>query len=69
VDARELASRFTHHPPDEERAKWHALVCRHFLDLADNLNMELPDGREKALVMTHLEEAMFWSNAAIARQQ
>jgi hypothetical protein len=28
----------------------------------------LPEGREKALAVTHLEEVMMWSNAAIARQ-
>jgi hypothetical protein len=28
----------------------------------------LPPGREKALVLTNLEQAMFWANAAIARQ-
>jgi hypothetical protein len=27
----------------------------------------LPDGREKALAFTHLEEVTMWANAAIAR--
>ncbi|AWN05282.1 hypothetical protein SEA_IBANTIK_60 [Streptomyces phage Ibantik] len=35
--------------------------------LAHTLNELLPEGREKALSITKLEEVMFWSNAAIAR--
>lgn len=34
-------------------------------DFADSL----PAGREKSLAMTHLEETMFWANAAIAREK
>ncbi len=37
------------------------------LDLANTLNKGLPEGREKSLAITKLEEVMFWSNAAIAR--
>jgi hypothetical protein len=39
-------------------------ACRR---LADELNAKLPEGREKSLAITHLEEVMFWGNAAIAR--
>ena len=38
------------------------------LDLAHVLNELVPDSREKSLAITHLEEVMMWSNAAIARQ-
>jgi hypothetical protein len=51
----------------QEKADEHTSVrqsCRH---LADHLNTLLPEGREKSLAITHLEEVMFWSNAAIAR--
>jgi hypothetical protein len=37
--------------------------------LADALNESLPEGREKAVVMTKLEEVMFWANAAVARDR
>lgn len=36
-------------------------------DLAYVINATCPDGREKSLAMTKLEEAAMWANAAIAR--
>ncbi len=37
--------------------------CR---DLAHHLNSAMPDGREKSLALTKLEEAMLWAGAGIA---
>jgi len=65
----DLDNRFKFHPAvTEERKTAHETVRELVGDLASELNDYLPEGREKALVITKLEEAMFWSNAAIARQ-
>lgn len=36
--------------------------------LAHGLNDTLPEGREKSLVLTSLEQAMFWADAALHRR-
>ncbi len=38
-----------------------------FKSFANMLNNELPDGREKSLALTALEEASMWSHKAIAQ--
>jgi hypothetical protein len=68
MDAADIDNRFEYHPPDEARALQHQAVRGSLEDTAHALNILLPEGREKSLVITHLEEAMFWANAAIARQ-
>ena len=45
----------------------HGSVRAACLELAHQLNDDLPEGREKSVAITKLEEAMFWANAAIAR--
>lgn len=66
----ELQDRFKHHPPTADRiAEAHGVIRAEFLDLALKLNDYLPEGREKSIVFTKLEEAMFWANGSIARAQ
>lgn len=68
IDPDQLAHRFAYHPPaDADTAELHATVRREAGDFASLLNQLLPDGREKALAFTALEESMMWANAAIAR--
>jgi hypothetical protein len=63
--AKDLSKRFEYHPP---RTEMHQDVRSECLSIALSFNESLPEGREKALAITKLEEAMFWANAAIARE-
>lgn len=64
-----LAHRFNYHPPKTDaRRTAHEDVRATCLALAEELDGLLPDGREKSLAITKIEEAMFWANAALARQ-
>jgi hypothetical protein len=68
MDEIELANRFKYHQPDQVRRASHERVRLAAGDLADEINIHAPDGREKSLAITKIEEAMMWANAAIARQ-
>lgn len=64
----ELDRRFDYHPPRDDQARLaHESVRAGCKALAQFLDAKLPDGREKALAITHLEDAMMWANAAVAR--
>lgn len=64
----DIKNRFDFHAATtEEKRMVHTSVRVHCLELAEFVNENVPDGREKSLAITHLEEAMFWANAAIAR--
>lgn len=56
-----------HAATTEEKRMEHTSVRSACLTLAEKLHDSLPAGRESALAITKLEEAMFWANAAIAR--
>lgn len=63
----ELEHRFAHHPPaSPERVKAHEDWRQVVTTSARMANTMLPEGREKSLALTHLQEAMMWGNAAIA---
>ena len=64
----DLKHRFNYHKPSSEViARTHEDVRDACLQLAQYIDQEVPDSREKTLAITKLEEAMFWANAAIAR--
>lgn len=70
MDAQELHHRFQYHPPSNDKVVQHHARWRDVFDsVALDVNDAIPDGREKSLAITHLEEALFWVNAAIARGQ
>lgn len=65
----DLRNRFDYHRPDAEKVKAHEAVRGACFHLALQFFDDLPEGREKASAITKIEEAMFWANAAIARNQ
>lgn len=63
----EIDRRFqTHKPSYMDTSKMQDIrsQCR---STAELIEVAVPDGREKALALTKLEESMFWANAGIAR--
>lgn len=64
----DIENRFAFHAATtEEKRDAHTSVRQQCRQLADFLNEQLPEGREKSLAVTKLEEVMFWGNAALAR--
>ena len=69
IDTADLNNRFMFHPSNETTGPLHDQVRSLCLAVAFELNKLVPDGREKSLAITALEECMMWSNAGIARNQ
>ena len=62
--------RFTYHPPKPGQAERYKVIRFWALDFATALDDHaVPDSREKSLALTKIEEAVFWANAAIARNE
>lgn len=65
----DIENRFTYHPPKDAAAvQAHEAVRAALKTTAHFVAGAIPAGREAALALTKLEEAMFWANAAIARE-
>lgn len=69
MDAKDLENRFTYHPPKADQALRYEMIRDRAHNLAAFINEKCPDSREKSLAVTHLEDAVMWANAAIARNE
>lgn len=64
-----LENNFKHHAPKEGQPEKYKCIrdkAKEFAYLIDEL---CPNSREKSVAMTNLETAVFWANAAIARNE
>ena len=64
---KELKNRFTYHAPKGDQQERYVQLRQHGFDLALHISTMVPPGRERALALTNLEQAIFWANAGIAR--
>jgi hypothetical protein len=57
-----------HAPKDGQPARYEAVRAK-AKELAHLIDEQVPNGREKSLAMTNLEQAVMWANAGIARNE
>lgn len=67
MDPRDIDNRFSYHAPKEGQPVIYEAIRANARWFASRINEVCPESREKSLAVTHLEEAVFWANAAIAR--
>jgi hypothetical protein len=64
----ELEKRFTYHPPREGQPWIYEELRSRAFDFALFLNEAVPDSREKAIALTHLDQVVWSANAGVARR-
>jgi len=60
---------FTYHAPKEDQPVRYVKLRDSARELAELIIQNTPLSREQSLAITHLEEAIFYANAAIARNE
>jgi len=65
----ELNNRFTYHPPrDAEQVETYRCVRAVGLTLARAIARAAPNSEERKIALDHVDAAVMWANAAIARR-
>jgi hypothetical protein len=64
-----IENNFTYHPPKKGQLEKYNSVRKKAKELAELIEDTVPESREQSLAMTKLEEAVFWANAGIARNE
>lgn len=68
-DRAELEKRFTYHAPKPTQPERYAALRSKAKELAELIMETVPDSRERSTAITKIEEATFWANAGIARNE
>jgi hypothetical protein len=69
IDPQDLLNRFTYHAPKDGQVQRYQTIRDQGLHLAQTIVSETPPSREQSLALTHIEDAVMWANAAIARHE
>jgi nitrogen regulatory protein PII-like uncharacterized protein len=67
MDNATIENNFKYHSPKEGQPAIYQSIRDKAKELAVLVNSVVPEGREKALAITKLEESVMWANAGIAR--
>lgn len=65
----QIENAFTYHPPKGDQAERYTELRAAAKALALLIVEKTPASREQSLALTNLEQAVFWSRAAIARNE
>lgn len=68
MEDKELTNRFTYHPPRTDNVAKFSTIRTEAMLFSKQINELVPEGREKSLAITKLEEVVMWANAGIARE-
>jgi hypothetical protein len=63
------SNNFSFHPAKGDQPERYETIRAHIRITAHQLRTLCPPSRELSVALTKLEEAMFWANAAIARNE
>lgn len=65
----DLDRRLSYHPPHGDQAQRYGALRGAFKGVGSLMMQMCPQSRELSVALTHLETALMWSNAAIARNE
>lgn len=68
-DQKNLDNNFVYHPPKDGQNTKYETLRSEAKALAETLCFLCPPSRELSIALTNLEQAVFWANAAIARNE
>ena len=67
LSAEEIQNRVTFHSPTPSGIDRHAVLSKAAGYLLSVIEDTVPDGREKSLAITNVEQAKMWASAGVAR--
>ena len=69
MEPKDLENRFMYHNASPEQTQKFENIRKNMKFLAELINELCPESREKSLAITNLEQAQFWANASIVRNE
>ena len=66
---KQVENNFTYHPSKDGQQKRYQRIREYAQTMGSILITNCPESRELSLALTHVEDAVMWANAAIARNE